>query len=487
MSDYMIASQLGVMLIGAPTGNTPSISRPRGSSADYNGNNTWYFNGNNGCFNNNNRYNGNFRSRPVLDFDWLENFDLDNCLVPLSEWLIISLLSARGKNGKPTYVHFRLHRIDRLISITHQVNWCEMMPTMSTAHIIFEPRVREIVCAVADKRAVQTFYISTLQPYLEQYMYHRDSYSCRPGKGSLRAIQQLHEYVYEATNGYTTDCWLAKVDLQAFFMSLDCFRLCDTVTQFIEKYMDGSPLLDIMRYLTRQIYLSATKDHLRDMAQPSERAMLDPRKSLYNQPYYRGVPIGDWTSQTGGLIATTGALLYLASLGYHFVHYTDDTTIVVTDREMWLKENLWRLEQYYKAQGLTLHPQKRYFQHYSKGVEMLGYKLCYDRVLPSDRIMHNALWYVERTARRADKDFSRVLACKDKVLSSVNSYLGLLKHLSAYRLRRMICEQIEASPLGKIFDVAEDYTKITIRREYSDETYFRKAYRTVKKRYVLAA
>lgn len=469
-------------------GSQNNISRLRGSCADYNANNTWYFNGDNGIANNNNRYNGNFRCRPVLDYDWFEYDHLDTYPVSLSDWLVISILACRGKHKKPTYVHFTLHRIEQLVSLTHQVGRYELMPTESTAHIIFEPRVREIVCACASKRVVQTFYIRTLQPLLEQYMYHEDSYSCRVGKGSLKAVQQLQEYVFEATEGYTyNDVWLAKVDLQAFFMSLDCFDLCDTITKFIDEHMQGSPYLDLMKYLTRQIYLAATKDHLKDMARPAERAQLDPRKSLYNQPYYRGVPIGDWTSQTAGLIKTTGAIIYLVSLGYRLTHYTDDSTIVVVNREKWLKEDLWRLENYYRAQGLTLHPDKRYFQHYTKGVEMLGYKVKRNRILPSDRIYHNMMWYMERTLRRTDANFSYAVKYKDKILCSVNSYLGMLRHMSGYNLRRMVCFMVIMSPLNKIFEVAKDYTKISIRPAYSDKAYFHQAYREVKKSYRLAA
>ena len=36
------------------------------------------------------------------------------------------------------------------------------------------------------------------------------------------------------------------------------------------------------------MYMAATKDHIKDMARPSERAQLDPSKSLYNRPYYTG-------------------------------------------------------------------------------------------------------------------------------------------------------------------------------------------------------
>lgn len=42
--------------------------KPVGSSADYHGSYSWYFNGYNGCFINHDRYGGYFRSRPVLAF-----------------------------------------------------------------------------------------------------------------------------------------------------------------------------------------------------------------------------------------------------------------------------------------------------------------------------------------------------------------------------------------------------------------------------------
>ena len=474
-----IASQLGAMPGGEPQGKAPSIGRPRGSSADYNGNNTWYFNGTNGCFNNNNRYNSNFRSRPVLDYDQYDNRLLEDYPVPLSWWLMLSLQASKGKHGKPTYVRFRLHRIERLVCIAHEVGNCELMPTESTAHIIFEPRVREIVCASASKRVVQTFYVQMLQPYLERYFYHPDSYSCRVGKGSLRAVQQLQEYIYEATQGYTTDCHIAKLDIQAFFMSLDCHDICRVISDFVKKHFDGSPYLDTMLYLTRQIYLAATQDHLRDMATPAERALLDPRKSLYNQPYYQGVPIGDWTSQTAGLIKTTAVIVYIVSLGYSLVHYTDDSAVVVVDRERWLREDVWRIERFYASQGLTLHPRKRYFQHHSKGVELLGYKVRFGRILVSSRIYHNIWWYLERVIRRAE-DAGWLLAMKEKVLSSLNSYLGMLRHVSGHRLRKAICRQVEQSALGRVFVSAPDYTKIAIRRRYSDAWLYRKEYKQIK-------
>lgn len=473
----MKTSQLDIIL--------SNISRKRGSSADYNGNNSWYFNGTNGCLNNNNRYNGNFRCRPFLDYGWYENESLESYAIPLSEWLLLSLRTEKGKKRKPSYVFYILHRVEELVELCHEVNNYEVMPREGTAHIVFEPRVREIVCASTIKRVLQTFYITNLQPYLEKYMYHEDSYSCRPGKGGLKAVMKLQDYIYEATNGYKTDCWIAKVDIQAFFMNLDCFQVCKIVTDFIDKYMFAHPHKELLKYLTRVIYLSATKDHIKDMAQPEERAKLDPKKSIYNQPYYHGVPIGDWTSQTAGLIITTEPLRYLESLGYKFVHYTDDTTIVVNNKEQWL-EDINRLERFYKEHyGLNLHPKKRYLQHYSKGVELLGYKLRHNRILPSDRIYNNIMHYLCKTIAKANADSSYALAYKDKILSSVNSYLGMLRHMSAYNLRKQICNRIQQSALGIVFDIDKDYKKIIIRKNYSTEEYYRKEYKKIKNNLIL--
>lgn len=47
--------------------------RPVGSSADYHGSYTWFFDGGHGCFDLTNRYNGTFRSRPVLAYRALVN------------------------------------------------------------------------------------------------------------------------------------------------------------------------------------------------------------------------------------------------------------------------------------------------------------------------------------------------------------------------------------------------------------------------------
>ena len=117
---------------------------------------------------------------------------------------------------------------------------------------------------------------------------------------------------------------------------------------------------------------------------------------------------------------------------------------------------------------------------YITGYEMLGYKLRFSRILPSDRIYHNIRWYLERTIRKAGENPNYAHYYKEKIRDSVNSYLGFLRHISGYKLRRKICRAIAASPLSEVFAVSPDYTKITIVPKHSTDAYYRQQYHQLK-------
>ena len=72
------------------------------------------------------------------------------------------------------------------------------------------------------------------------------------------------------------------------------------------------------------------------------------------------------------------------------------------------------------------------------------------------------------------------VANKEKIRDSVNSYLGLLGHINAYKLRREICRIIELSPMAKIFTVAPDYSKVVIRPQYTMAAYYRHKFKELK-------
>ena len=84
----------------------------------------------------------------------------------------------------------------------------------------------------------------------------------------------------------------------------------------------------------------------------------------------------------------------------------------------------------------VMHPRKRYQQHYSKGVDFLGAHIKFGRVFTNERTL--------RALRRRIRAWNRVASLRhlEGFLSSINSYLGLLKHSTNYGVIRDMVELV---------------------------------------------
>ena len=455
------------------------------SCGEYNSNNAWLYNPTNGALSNNNKYNA-YQVRPLLDSDLYENGSLQDYEIPLVDWYDVNRICRRRKASKPSCLIFQYHLIPQLTAVVHEVGNMEYTPRIGICFIITVPRIREVLAADFGDRLVQTWYFHELNWWLENYHLHPDSYSCRVGKGGLRAVQQFQDYVYEVSCGYTKDCYVATMDLQSFFMSIDTKIAARLIEWFINEKYQGVHK-NLLIYLTRIIYQSQPQNHC---AVKSRRLMwndLPESKSLLGKNDGVGIPIGNITSQMLANFLTTFYLNYLSSLGYRFVHYTDDTAFVFADKQRFL-EDIERFEFFLQEKlHLRLHPDKRYIQHYSKGVRMLGYKLRYDRTLPSDRIVHNLKWKVECAIVKAENSSSYMMLTKDHFVQVINSYMGLLKWCNAYRLRREVLTQIKNSKWGEVLDIdTKDWLKVSVKPYFTAIEYYKRKNKKRKRETLLA-
>ena len=71
----------------------------------------------------------------------------------------------------------------------------------------------------------------------------------------------------------------------------------------------------------------------------------------------------------------------------------------------------------------------QYFQHYSKGVEFLGSHIKFNRIYLNNKTVHRALCKIRFLNTVSDKN-----EYKYKFQQSINSYLGLLKRRSNFKL-----------------------------------------------------
>lgn len=440
---------------------------------EYSGNNAWLYNPTNGALNNNNKYNS-YQLRPLLESDVYDNAALEFYEIPLEEWYEVNRQCRRRKAMKPSCLIFQYHLVVQLVELVHEVGNMEYVMRVGICFMITVPRLREVLAADFGDRLVQTWYFNELNWWLEQYHMHPDSYSCRVGKGGLRAVQQFQEYVFEVSEGYTKDCYVASLDLQSFFMSIDTELAVVLMSRFIEEVY-GGPHKNLLLYLTRIIYQSLPQSHC--VIKSNERMWIGfPKsKSLRGKTNGIGIPIGNVTSQMLANFLTTFYLRYLSSLGYLFVHYTDDTAFVFRDLARFL-EDIGRFEWFLQTElHLTLHPHKRYIQHYSKGICMLGYKVRYDRTLPSDRIVHNLKWKVECAIRKAEGNVSYMMVEKDHFVQVINSYMGLMKWCNTFRFRRTILKSIADSVWGKVLVIdTVNWLKVNVKPEASTLEYYKR-------------
>lgn len=449
-------------------------------SAEYNSNNTWNFNGNNRTLNNNNRYNSNFRCRPFLDFVQKNDKNkISNYHVSLEELIE---LEKECYNGKDSSIKFRTQYFHNLVQLYHKLNQ-QILTIGETYRVVIDiPKVREIVYCNYEDKLIQSFFVKQINPTLEEKWFHKDSFSCRKNKGVLKAVETFQQYLQETVkNTKTTEnIYVASVDIQNFFMSIDIKLSSKLMSEFIEKEFQNNPRKNLLLYLCNFLYNSNYCSNYIDLANPNIDKKLKREKTLiYNQPK-RGVPIGNWPSQILGNFLTTFALNYLTKLGYKFVHYTDDTAIIVTDKKKYLKD-IKLLEQFYQDQlHLKLHPNKRYLQHYSKGITFLGRKIKLNRKLPSNRTFYSLIGLLRRYLILLKSDKYNVKFATD-FHNSFNSYFGLLRTTNSFRLRKIIINSIHKFQFYQYFKITKDiYTKINLKEKYKQNNLYKSYFKIMK-------
>ena len=61
---------------------------------------------------------------------------------------------------------------------------------------------------------------------------------------------------------------------------------------------------------------------------------------------------------------------------------------------------------------------------------------------------------------------------EDKVQDTVNSYLGMLRHMNGFRLREWLCDAVAGSSLGLVLEPSANCEKVTIRPMYTKKNYY---------------
>ena len=147
----------------------------------------------------------------------------------------------------------------------------------------------------------------------------------------------------------------------------------------------------------------------------------------------------------------------------HYGRYVDDFVMIHPDKE-YLKSIIPVLKEYLqKHLFLQLHPDKIYLQHFSKGVNFLGvvvkpYRIYIGNCTKGSFYQKIRYWnaFIREKRQLTKEDL-------EEFLSSMNSYLGLMKHFQTYKLRKKMLKNLSAYFWNYVY-ISGGYGKIVLKR-----------------------
>lgn len=364
----------------------------------------------------------------------------------------------KNKRSTASAIEFEINYDINCIQLWRELNNKTYKPSQSIAFVVKRPRYREIFAANFRDRIVHHLIDLKIRPLLEEDFSPR-TFNNRKGKGTSACVEQLRRDI-KSQNG---DCWVLKMDIKGFFMSISKSLLTKMICEYVDKrYVCADS--DLLKWSLTTTVNDHPERNCVLRSPPEYWDMLEKSKSLFHIDPDLGLPIGNLLSQLLANFILMEFDCFLTSKFPLYGRYVDDFYIVTKSKEEALRF-IPLIRDKLTEVGLTLHPKKFYCQHASKGVEMVGVVLKKDRSYIHNRTINNAF----NAVRRLDKiNFPE--ANTDKFMATVNSYLGFMKNHNTYAIRRSLMDAVSwkwwnCITVKNKFNVAIAYYKFNKRKQ----------------------
>ena len=356
-----------------------------------------------------------------------------------AEWLLKELyvayrMARRGKRKTVDEHTFEVNELENLVRLRDDILSRNYKPSRGVAFLISRPVIREIFAAPFRDRIVHHFLYNVSAKWLDDRLIN-DSYSCRNNKGALYGIKRLEHFIRKVSKNGKEDVFVAKLDLQGYFMSLRRKSLNDVIQKGLKRQFKRNEghLYRTVRFLWKEIIFDDPIEGVKIRGNIKNWRKLPRSKSLFAQKKGLGIVIGNLTSQLLSNIYLNALDRFITmTLGYKFYgRYVDDFFIVVPmDQKEQLLRDVKVIEKFLKEElGLTLHPKKRVFRTARQGIPFLGAVVYLDHTVPGRRVSHNCRLAFGRYAE----------GIKDSA-ESVTSYRGHLKYINSKHFLKKLDE-----------------------------------------------
>lgn len=320
----------------------------------------------------------------------------------------------RRKRYKPEAVRFDYDWEGNLLRLQRELNEGIYHPGDYRHFFIREPKTRKISAAPFRDRVVHHAIVQLLEPIYERRFIF-DSYACRRGKGTHRALDRAQHYLRRHR-------LFLKTDIVRFFPNVDHKMLLDLL---------GRTIRDVrLMQLIRQIVESGD-GVLRDQASNVYFRGDD----LFALSRPRGLPIGNLTSQffANVLLDPIDHFVKEELRAPGYVRYADDLVLFADD-----KQTLWKardaLSDRLAAVRLRLHMHKTQLSPSHKGLTFLGF-VSFPR---SRRLGQRALRRLNRRLRVMKWEFAAGRLAAKKIRQSLEAWSAHADHANARGIRQVL-------------------------------------------------
>lgn len=372
----------------------------------------------------------------------------------------------KSKRRTTNALEFELDFEAELVRLWREINSNTYKIGRSIAFIIKYPLQREVFAANFRDRIVHHLVISKINGLFEQE-FAADSYSCRAGKGTLCGVRRVSEMMKECSEGYKKDCYILKLDIRSFFMTINKPVLYNMLAEFLEQNYYCADKRIILR-LVKQIVFYEPENHCAIKGKRSDWNGLPYYKSLFWSEKSCGLPIGNLTSQIFANFYLNKLDKYIKEdLGFEYYgRYVDDFVLMHEDKGV-LTEARRKIERFLQEKlRLKLHPQKVYLQHYSKGVRFIGAVIKPNRIYIGRRTKNNLYRKIYDMLPKMARSIGDTLENLESFTASVNSYLGFMRHYNTYNLRSHVLSKLDESFLSVILERTPHAEKVSIDKAF---------------------
>jgi RNA-directed DNA polymerase len=334
----------------------------------------------------------------------------------------------KNKRNTINALKFEINAEENILSLEKELKSRSYHPSRSILFATQKPKLREIFAADFRDRVVHHLLIEQLEKLWEPIFIH-DSYACRIGKGTHKAVLRLQTFLRRITKNGRTRAYFLQLDIKDFFTSIDK----DLLFSMIKRRINNPDILWLARVV---IFWDCTDSYVL-RGRRSNIQHVPANKSLFGKENKRGVPIGNLTSQFF-------ANIYLNELDQfvkhtlkcrHYVRYVDDFVLLSRDREELVR---WRnaIDQFVRERlKITLHPVRRKLLPVSNGIDFLGYIVRPGYILVRRRVVNNLKVKIKAFKQSKSKDWN-------KFRDTIASYLGHFKWANSFKLQDKLSKEV---------------------------------------------